>query len=561
MLFKNNRRNGSHTKSAVISSITVSLLSAALIMSSGQAFAATTPRVGGSITMVPSPSGPWIDSFNPYSPSGNTGNIVGDIYEPLVEWSYNKGLDIPWLATSWRWSQGGRVLTVQLRKGVRWSNGKPFTSADVVFTLDMMKKYPAVDLNALWSYMKSVRPLGPYAFQVTLNQPNNTFLYYLTGTNIVPEFQWQHVNPVTFADPHPIGTGPYMLKSYNSQEITLTRNPHYWQAPKPYLQTVYYPAETSNDTAILGLGTGQIDWAGIFAPNLKTSFVAKNPVANHVGRVSFGLVVLEVNLHQYPLNLPVVRHAISDALNRQALSTIAEAGYTTPATLNGINSSMAAKWSTPALQHKYRAVYAPSVAKAMLLKAGFKLGSNGILTTPKGQPFNVSIVVPSGATDYVTMASQISQQLHNIGIGVTVDSTSGPNFATMLATGKFSLGIRWTAFGPNPFFTLNPLMNTNYSAPYGQPASANFGRYRNPAVQRLALNFERSFTITQQKRDLAAMGQIMAAQLPVIPLLNRVLPSEYSSSHVLGWPTKANPYWDTHAYGGPLVVLTRLYAK
>ena len=538
----------------------VLLLGVVTSTSGAMAAGVPAPHVGGSITIGYS-GGSWMDTFNPYSPAGNTASITGDIYEPLVEWSYNKGLDIPWLATSWKWGQHGTQLTVQLRKGVKWSNGRPFTSQDVVFTLNMMKKYPSIDLNALWSYMKSVRPMGPYAFRVTLNQPNNTFLYYLTGTNIAPEFQWKNVNPVTYQDAHPIGTGPFMLQSYNPQEITLTRNPHYWQAPKPYLKTVYFPAEMSNSTAVLGLDSGQIDWSGMFDPNLKKTFVAKSPINNHLGYTSFGLIVLNLNLHRYPLNLLVVRKAMSEALNRQALGKIAEAGYATPVALNGINSSMAAKWSTPALQKKYRAVYNPTAAKAMLLKAGFKMGANGVLLTPRGKPFDVSIVEPSGATDYVTMASQISSELGAIGIHVTTDITSGSNYSIKLEKGNFWMGVRWTPFGPNPFYSLNPIMNTNYSAPYGHPASANFGRYANPAVQRVAQEFERSFTFAGQKRYIDQLGSIMAAQLPEIPLLNRVLPSAYSSLHIAGWPTKANPYWDTHTYNGPIVVLTRLYYK
>ncbi len=524
--------------------------------------AAPGPHVGGSIAINASPHGPWGDVFNPYSPGENQNDIVPDIYEPLVQWNGSNGTDLPWLATNWEWNHNNTVLTIQLRHGVKWSNDKPFTSADVVFTYDMMKKYPAIDGNGLWTYMKSIQAVGPYAVRVVLDKPNATFFYYFSGTLIVPQFQFKNVNPVKYPDSHPVGTGPYMLKNFNPQQITLTRNPHYWQAPRPYLQTVYYPAETSNESTIMGLATGQIDWATIFSPNLKTSFVAKNPANYHVSLVSGGFDSLYLNLHDYPLNLLVVRKALSLAINRHELSVIGESGYSTPAPLDGIGSSMASNWATPALQNKYASRYNPAAAKAMLLHAGFKMGSGNVMLTPKGKPFTINLDVPAPFSDFVTMSSQIKAMLGQIGIQVNEDSTSANEYYTRLQTGAFQAGICWTPSGPNPFFTQNGIMNTQYGGPMGQAAlGMNFGRYTNPQIQSLAAQFNATENVAKQKAIIAKLGGIMATQLPVIPLLNRNSPIEYSTAHIAGWATPAHPYWNNAAYGGPIVVLTHLYAK
>lgn len=525
------------------------------------AAAAKGPHIGGSISINASPHGPWARVFNPYAPGENQDDIVGDIYEPLIEFNGNTGASKPWLATSWKWSGGNKVLTMNLRKGVKFTNGMPFTSQDVVFTLNMLKKYPAVDTSALWSYMKSVKAVGPHAVQITLTQPNSTFLYYLGGTIIVPAKLWAHVNPVTFPDSNPIGTGPYMLKSFSPQEIVLTRNPHWWQPGRPYLKTVYYPAETSNDSDILALARGQLDWASFFSPDLQKSFVSRNPKTNHVDVTSGGLDWLQVNIHKYPLNMPVVRQAISDAINRHALSVIAESGYSTPAKLDGIEATMQKKWATPALTKLATPTYSPAKAKALLLHHGFKKGPNGTLLTPKGKPFTVNLVVASSFTDFVTMSSQIKSMLGAIGIQATVNETSVSNFMNSIEDGKFDLGVMWGPSGPNPFYTLNPLLNTAYSAPVGKPAADNYERYSNPRIQTLAQQYERTTSVAVHKRVINQMGRILATQMPVIGLLNRNSPNEYSTAHIAGWPTKANPYWDNSSDVGPIVVLSRLWYK
>ena len=98
----------------------------------------------------------WPCSFNPYNPAV-WGESVGFVYEPLVFVnSLESGKTTPWLASAYAWSDGNKVLTFTMRKGVKFSDGTPMTAADVVFTFDLLKANPALDLNAVWSVLKSV---------------------------------------------------------------------------------------------------------------------------------------------------------------------------------------------------------------------------------------------------------------------------------------------------------------------------------------------------------------------------------------------------------------------
>jgi peptide/nickel transport system substrate-binding protein len=113
---------------------------------------ASTASAGGSgtvFTMTTEASGPFPDSFNPFVTSTYSGYIEHLIYEPLEQINYAKLTLDPWLATGYTWSDGGRTMTLNIRPGVTWSNGKPFTASDVAFTFQLMKKFPAANVDAL----------------------------------------------------------------------------------------------------------------------------------------------------------------------------------------------------------------------------------------------------------------------------------------------------------------------------------------------------------------------------------------------------------------------------
>jgi peptide/nickel transport system substrate-binding protein len=100
-------------------------------------------------TMTTEASGPFPDTFNPFDISTYAGEIGSLVYEPLYQENYAKLQPVPWLATGYAWSDGGRTITLTIRKGVRWSNGQPMTPADVAFTFQLEKQFPAADISGV----------------------------------------------------------------------------------------------------------------------------------------------------------------------------------------------------------------------------------------------------------------------------------------------------------------------------------------------------------------------------------------------------------------------------
>ncbi|MHB1931138.1 MAG: ABC transporter substrate-binding protein, partial [Acidimicrobiales bacterium] len=249
----------------------------------------------GTLDVVAAPSGPFVRNFNPFSTSNVAylEGVTSFIYEPLMQYNLLKAGQIyPWLATSWTWSDGGRTLTLQLRSGVKWSDGQPFTASDVAYTFELLMKHAGLNTVGV-SNLVGARASSPSTAVLQFSQPSYGQLFQISQVLIVPEHLWSKVaNPVTYADANPVGTGPYELQSFSAQVFTLTRNPSFWQPGEPKIATIRTTDYVSNTSADLALEQGQIDWAALFIPHYQTLFVNKAPATNHVWLPAVGNIYM-----------------------------------------------------------------------------------------------------------------------------------------------------------------------------------------------------------------------------------------------------------------------------
>jgi peptide/nickel transport system substrate-binding protein len=158
----------------------------------GAASAATktsTPYANINLTISTNAFGPQADNLNPFLPTStdNASDANTDmIYEPLWQYDVVKPtITYPWLASAYSLTDNDQLLTLTLHKGVTWSDGKPFTSADVVETFSLLKNFPALNTNGI-TFTKVVAQ-GPLKVQMTFSRPSFAELYYiLNQTLIVP---------------------------------------------------------------------------------------------------------------------------------------------------------------------------------------------------------------------------------------------------------------------------------------------------------------------------------------------------------------------------------------
>jgi peptide/nickel transport system substrate-binding protein len=510
----------------------------------------------GVLTIDNESGGTWTCDFNPFNLTYISYSL-GPVYEPLAFVNtLQSGKATPWLATSWTWGAGNKSLTFTIRKGVKFSNGNPLTAADVVFTFNLLKKYPTLDINSVWSVLSSVSQVGSDQVLMTFKGAAVPYFYYIADQiGIVDPAIWSKVgNPVNYPDKNPVGTGAFTVssKTCTAQNIKYVANPHYWQKGEPKIGTVNYPAFLTNDTANTYLANGQAQWGSQFIPSIQKFYLDRNP-DYHYWFPPIANVSIFLNLTNPLLKNLAVRQAIAYGIDRQKASTIGEYGYEPPANQTGIVTPTFASWmdSSQAAAYGNDYAYNPAKAIAILKAAGFKMGSNGIFVSPSGQPLSFNIVNNGGFSDWVAAVQTIQQSLKAIGIQITPENVANTTWSTYIYTGKFDLGYYAETGGPSPYYELRQWLYSANSAPIGTAAGSNFERYSNPATDALINEYATTTNPAVQHSIVDQLQKVMLQDVPVIPVTEQVDWFQYDTGSFTGWPTPSNPYAQPAAYDYP----------
>jgi peptide/nickel transport system substrate-binding protein len=490
----------------------------------------------------------WTCGFNPFNSSVNFLSF-GTVYEELTFVNgLQSGKTTNWLAKSFAWSNGNKTLTVTMRPGVKWSDGKPLTADDVFYTFNLLKKNPGLDLNAAWSVLQSVSQNGD---QVTFNFKTSAvpYFYYIAGqTPIVPKHIWTTIkNPVTYKDTHPVGSGPFKMASCSPQVIKYTKNPSYWQTGKPTIETVYYPAFTSNDPANQQLASGKAQWGSQFIPNINSYYLNKSP-DNHYWFPPLVNVSIFINLKDPVLSDVNVRRAMAYAIDRKKVSEIGEYGYEPPSNQTGIVTPTFSDWLDKGLANQVN--YDPAKAKSILQNAGYTM-KNGVFEK-NGKPLSFKIINIGGYSDWVASVQVIQSELKKVGIEITPENLSSTTYDADNFNGKFQLSYNGNeSGGPTPYYELRQLLYSKNSAPIGQPASSNWERYSNPQTDKLIEEYGATTDLAKQKEIVKQLEAVMVNEIPVIPVTEGVDWYQYNTKGLSGWVTKDNTFAKPAAYENP----------
>src|SRR4051812_2592692 len=232
---------------------------------------------------------------------------------------------VPELAMSWSWNEDGTELTLPLRQGVKWHDGKPFTAADVKCTIDLLQgkgpeKLRVNPRKAWFDNVASVTASGDYEVTFHLKRPQPSLLSML-ATGWTPMYPC-HVSPAQMRQ-HPIGTGPFKFVEFKpNQSITLVRNPNYWKPGKPYLDGIEYRIIPDVSTRLLSFLAGNEEaYIGVTMPQLK-DVKRQLPEAicdSFVANVARSMLV---NRDAAPFDNAQLRRAISLTIDRQAFVDI-----------------------------------------------------------------------------------------------------------------------------------------------------------------------------------------------------------------------------------------------
>jgi peptide/nickel transport system substrate-binding protein len=234
---------------------------------------------------------------------------------------------VPELATSWTWNAAHTAITFKLRDGVKWHDGKPFTSADVKCTFDLLtnQSKDRLRLNyreSWWVNLKETTVNGPSEATLHLKKPQPAVLAMLASgdTPVYP----CHVAPAQMRQ-HPIGTGPFKFVEYKpNQNIKLAKNADYWKPGRPYLDGVEYSIIPNRSTAMLAFAAGNFDMT---FPNTVTFALLKDvksqaPQAVCQESATSESVGALLNRTKPPFDNADVRDAVALTIDRRAFIDI-----------------------------------------------------------------------------------------------------------------------------------------------------------------------------------------------------------------------------------------------
>jgi len=343
---------------------------------------ASAQKRGGTLVMLVQPEPPTLASY--ISTSGPIGQVTTKVYEGLLEYDFNLK-PIPGLAESWTVSQDGKTITFKLQKGVKFHDGKPFTSADVQFSiLEVLKKGHPRGINT-FREVSAIDTPDPQTAVFKLQNPAPYLLMALSGyeSPILPRhlFEGTDIKASKHANA-PVGTGPFKFVEWQrGQFMRLDRNPDYWRPGRPYLDRVVarFVADSGTRTAAMEKGEAHVGgFAAVPYSDVKT--LARLP---HIEATTKGyemqspIVELDFNTRRPPFDNVKVRQAIAYAVNRKTVIENVWFGFGKPAT-GPISSNFAVTGLYTPDVKKYDVPNGIEVANKMLDEAGFRRGAGGV---------------------------------------------------------------------------------------------------------------------------------------------------------------------------------------
>lgn len=419
--------------------------------SSSTSAAASQPASGGIFKIAEYIVPAQMANMNPFSPAGNYRNLFDFIYDSLLYFNpVQKKLD-PRLATSYSWSADNKTLTMKLHPNVTWQDGTPFSAKDVVFTFDVLKKYPVLDIYQLWNTLQSVTGSGN-TVQFHLKAAFPSLPYYLSVVYIVPEHIWKNQDPVTYLNTNPIGTGAFIFKKYNTgTDIELVANKHYFGGAPHIagLDILTYSSASATTLALLK-GDAAQTLGTIAMPSIPRLLDNKdNHMQAYPGLANF---VVMLNTANPLLSNPIVRRAMIMAVDRPTLISKGELNAVYPmndAFLPDLFGNLVNKsaFNAPSL------AYDPQGAIKLLTDNGFTRGSNGYFVSPNGKELSFTYYEAAGAPAQENEANMIQQWLKAVGIKTTPKLATWPELTSIATSGNYDmvqLGIN-LVLSPDPF--------------------------------------------------------------------------------------------------------------
>lgn len=520
--------------------------------------------------IVPTPSD--AGTFN-YPLNQSAYSVFGYIYDSLINENGITGELEPGLAESWEISEDGQKITITLREGLKWSDGEPMTADDIIFSYNdiyLNDEIPTSFKDILRvgksRGLPTVKKIDDRRVEFSTPEPFAPFIRYAGGLPILPahalresvlakDEEGKPLFLTTWGTDTPaseiIGNGMYRLQKHvPNQRIILERNPYYWRKDaegnsQPYIENIFWQVIQNSDNQLLNFRSGQLDTMEVQpemfpllkqeekrgkytiyngGPTSDSSFISFNL---NKARNADGKPFVEPYKSAW-FNDPKFRQAIAYAIDRQAMTNNIYRGLGEPQH-SPIPVTSPFYLSPEEGLKTYN--HDPEKAKQLLLEAGFKYNSQGELLDAEGNGVEFSLLASAGNKVRELMATQITQDLAQLGIKVNPQFLSFNTYVERLSLSRdweaYLGGFRGGGIEPHSgynIWSVNGRLHTFNQGPQpGEKAEAIKGWEVADWEREIDdLYVKGSQVLDEEKRKefYAEAQQIIAEQLPFIYMVN-----------------------------------------
>jgi len=431
--------------------------------------------------------------------------VAGLIYNGLLKYDKNLTL-VGDLAKSWEVSNDGLTITFHLRTGVKWHDGRDFTSRDVLYTyrVTIDPKTPTAYAEDFKQVMKAEAP-DPYTFRVRYEKPFAPAIASWTSA-ILPAHLLEGKDitksPLSRA---PVGTGPYRLKEWVAGQKVVLESFHNYFEGRPFIDRYVYRIIPDSSTMYMELKSGGLDMMSLTpvqyqrqtgAPEFKERF-------NKYRYPASAYTYLGYNLRHPLFKDKRVRQALTSAINKEeiiqgvllGMGQIAHGPYK-PGT-----------WAYAAKVKEFP--YNPAKARELLAAAGWKQRNSEGTLVKDGRPFRFTILTNQGNSERLKAAQIIQQRLKAVGIEVKIRVVEWASFLSQfIDPGNFEAVILGWTITPEP-----DLFDVWHSSKTG-PKELNFIGFKNSEVDRLIEQGRGTFDVEIRKKCYYRIQEILAEEQP-----------------------------------------------
>ena len=514
------------------------------ILGSQTAWAAVTPKSGGTLTIVTSGGPTYLNSA--LSTAGAEALLSPKIYEGLLDYDFGMKPKAQ-LATDWSVSPDGLRITFKLRSGVKWHDGTAFTARDVkVSLLNILKVYHGRGRTS-FAHLTDVETPDDLTAILVLSEPSASIMDVFNAyeSPILPAHLYENSNILENpANMRPVGTGAFRFGSYTRGEtLIMPRNPDYWDKGKPYISQIIirFVPDGSTRAAMMDSGeadfvvSGQLPMAEIMRLDTTKGF----EVVRAGYETSPSQHVVEFNMRRPLFQNKMVRQALAHVIDKDWINENIWYGYGHPGTgpIHIVQKSFYTTDGVPTYD------FDPKKAEAMLDAAGHPRGAGGIR-------FALTIDAETYGEAPQRTAEYLREQFREIGVRAEVRvSDPGAFVKRIYADRDYDLSTFWGSAGADPAIGVQRFYwskNIKDGVPF-----SNGSCYANPQVDALLeaaaveLNYEKRYQLYKD------FQRIVMEDLPVIPInsvdtltISHTYVKDHTTGAVGGFGTMAQAWLD-----------------